>query len=54
MGYGTGDRTKAAESFLIDHRRYTTVVHRSFRALFAEPKTSPIVQTTLRLISGSK
>jgi [glutamine synthetase] adenylyltransferase / [glutamine synthetase]-adenylyl-L-tyrosine phosphorylase len=54
MGYGTGDRTKAAALFLSDHRRYTTVVHRAFRALFAEPKTSPILKTMLRLISGSK
>lgn len=54
MGYGRDDRMKAAELFLVDHRRYTTVVHRAFQSLFSEPKTSPILKTTLRLIRGSK
>ncbi|MBX3304240.1 MAG: hypothetical protein KF693_18665 [Nitrospira sp.] len=51
MGYGTDDRTKAAELFLLDLRRYTTVVHRAFQSLFSEPKTSPVLQATLRAIS---
>lgn len=54
MGYGREDRKKAAALFLSDHRRYTTVVHRAFQSLFSEPKTSPFLKTTLRLISGSK
>lgn len=54
MGYGRDDRMKAAELFLVDHRRYTTVVHRTFQSLFSEPKTSSILKTTLHLISGSK
>jgi glutamate-ammonia-ligase adenylyltransferase len=52
MGYGTGDRTKAAELFLVDHQRYTTVVHRVFQSLFFEPKTSHILQATLRAVEA--
>ncbi|MDH4080390.1 MAG: hypothetical protein OEU68_11285, partial [Nitrospira sp.] len=52
MGYGTGDRTKAAELFLADHQRYTTVVHRAFQSLFSQPKTSHVLQATLRAIKA--
>ena len=52
MGYGTEDRTKAAELFLVDHQRYTTVVHRVFQSLFSEPKTSRVLQATLRAIKA--
>ena len=52
MGYGTEDRTKAAELFLVDHQRYTTVVHRVFQSLFSEPKTSHVLQATLRAIKA--
>ena len=52
MGYGTGDRTKAAELFLVDHQRYTTVVHRVFQSLFSEPKTSHVLQATLTAIKA--
>lgn len=54
MGYGREDRTKAAEQFHTDYHHYTALVHRTFRSFFSEPKTSPILKTTLRLISGSK
>jgi [glutamine synthetase] adenylyltransferase / [glutamine synthetase]-adenylyl-L-tyrosine phosphorylase len=54
MGYGREDRTKAAEQFHADYHHYTALVHRTFRSFFSEPKTSPILKTTLRLISGSK
>jgi glutamate-ammonia-ligase adenylyltransferase len=52
IGYGTGDRTKAAELFLADHQRYTTVVHRAFQSLFSQPKTSHVLQATLRAIKA--
>jgi glutamate-ammonia-ligase adenylyltransferase len=48
MGYGTEDRKKAAELFLVDHQRQTTVVHYTFQSLFWEPKTSPALGTMLR------
>jgi glutamate-ammonia-ligase adenylyltransferase len=52
MGYGTEDRTKAVELFLVDHQRHTTVVHRAFRSLFLEPKSSHVLRATLRAIKG--
>lgn len=52
MGYGTEDRTKSVELFLVDHQRYTTVVHRVFQSLFSEPKTSHVLQATLRAIKA--
>lgn len=54
MGYGTEDRTKAVECFLVDHRRYTTVVHRAFQSLFSEPRTSPALDVTLRAIKAKR
>ena len=52
MGYGADDRTQAAELLLLDHRRYTTVVHRAFQSLFSEPTTSPVLQATLRAVKA--
>jgi [glutamine synthetase] adenylyltransferase / [glutamine synthetase]-adenylyl-L-tyrosine phosphorylase len=50
MGYRVESRTKAAELFHVDHQRHTKVVHRTFRSLFTEPKTSLILKETMRLI----
>ncbi len=54
MGYGTDDRTKAGERFLVDHQRYTTVVHQAFQSLFAEPKTSPALGAALKVIKARR
>ncbi len=54
MGYRAEDRKKAVAPFHADHQRHTTMVHRTFQSLFLEPKSSPVLKTTLRLISGSK
>lgn len=54
MGYGADDRKQAAALFHADHQRHTETVHRTFRSLFVEPRTSPLLQTVLRLMSGSK
>ena len=54
MGYGAQDRMKAATLFHADHQRHTELVHRTFRLLFIEPTTSPILKVILRLIRGSK
>ncbi|MFO0699413.1 MAG: hypothetical protein U0236_09305 [Nitrospira sp.] len=54
MGYSTEDRKKAVEAFHADHQRHTKMVHHTFQSLFMEPMTSPVLKTTLRLISGSK
>jgi glutamate-ammonia-ligase adenylyltransferase len=50
MGYGTEDRKKAAELLQTDHQRHTEMVHRTFRAFFVEPMTSPVFKATLRTI----
>jgi glutamate-ammonia-ligase adenylyltransferase len=54
MGYGTEGRKKAADLFQADHQRHTTAVHRTFRSLFSEPMTSPVLKAMLRLISDSR
>lgn len=54
MGYGRDDRTMAMERFLVDHHRYTTVVHRIFQSLFSEPTTAQVLQTTLRVIKARR
>lgn len=51
MEYMAGDRKKAVEPFHADHQRHMTVVHRTFQSLFSEPKTSPIIKVTLRVIA---
>lgn len=51
MGYGADDRKKAAELFQADHQRHTEMVHRSFRAFFVEPTTSPVFKATLKTIA---
>lgn len=48
MGYGADDRSKAAELFLADHQRHTTVVHRIFQSLFFEPHTSPALRAVVK------
>jgi [glutamine synthetase] adenylyltransferase / [glutamine synthetase]-adenylyl-L-tyrosine phosphorylase len=50
MGYGAEDRKKAVESFHEDHRRHTEIVHRTFQALFLEPKLSPFFKASLKAI----
>ena len=50
MGYGAADRKNAVESFHADHQRHTEMVHRTFQSLFVEPKTSPLLKTTLAMI----
>ncbi len=52
MGYGTGDPKKAAELFLVDYRRHTTVVHRMFLSLFSDPQSSHFLKATLHLAEG--
>jgi len=52
MGYGTDDRKKAAELLLVDHQRYTAIVHRVFQSLFSAPKTSCILQATLKALKA--
>lgn len=47
-GYDTEDREKAAARFRADHQHHTDVVNRTFRSLFYEPKTSPLLKATLR------
>ncbi|MBX3327787.1 MAG: hypothetical protein U0223_19245 [Nitrospira sp.] len=54
MGYGAEDRKKAVESFQADHQRHTELVHRTFQSLVVEPKTSPVLKATLRLVGVSK
>jgi len=54
MGYGAEDRKKAVVSFQAAHQRHTEMVHRTFQSLFVEPKISPVLQETFRLISASK
>lgn len=54
MGYGIEDRKKAVASFQADHQRHTEMVHRTFQSFFVEPKVSPVLQGTLRLIGASK
>lgn len=51
MGYGTENRKKAGELFQADHQRHTEMVHRTFRAFFVEPMTSPVFKATLRTIA---
>jgi [glutamine synthetase] adenylyltransferase / [glutamine synthetase]-adenylyl-L-tyrosine phosphorylase len=51
-GYDGRDRTAAVKKFLADHATHTTVVHRVFRSLFYEPKTSPIFKATLRAVGA--
>jgi glutamate-ammonia-ligase adenylyltransferase len=46
--YDTEDREKAAARFRADHQHHTDVVNRTFRSLFYEPKTSPLLKATLR------
>ncbi|WHZ28531.1 MAG: glutamine synthetase adenylyl-L-tyrosine phosphorylase/glutamate-ammonia-ligase adenylyltransferase [Nitrospira sp.] len=53
MGYGMDDRKKAVESFQADHQRHTETVHRTFRSLFYEPKTSPVLKATLQEMNAS-
>lgn len=53
MGYGAEERKKAAELFHADHQRHTEMVHRTFRAFFAESMTSPVFKATLRLIGAA-
>lgn len=47
-GYDTKDREKGAARFQSDHQRHTDMVNRTFRSLFSEPKTSPLLKATLR------
>ncbi|TKS60894.1 MAG: hypothetical protein EWM72_01016 [Nitrospira sp.] len=47
-GYDTQDREKGAAQFRADHHCHTDMVHRTFRSLFSEPKTSPLLKATLR------
>lgn len=49
-GYDAEDRAKAAAQFRADHERHTALVNRTFRSLFSEPKTSPLLKNTLRSI----
>jgi [glutamine synthetase] adenylyltransferase / [glutamine synthetase]-adenylyl-L-tyrosine phosphorylase len=51
-GYDWADRKKATELFHADHQRHTDVVHRTFTSLFVEPKTSPILKATLRMVGA--
>jgi glutamate-ammonia-ligase adenylyltransferase len=47
-GYDVKDRQKSAAQFHADYQRHTELVNRIFRALFSEPKTSPLLKATLR------
>ena len=51
VGYDSDDRTKGAARFRADHEHHTEIVNRIFRSLFYEPKTSPLLKTTLRAIN---
>jgi glutamate-ammonia-ligase adenylyltransferase len=51
-GYDTEDRTKAAARFRVDHERHTALVNRTFRSLFSEPMTSPLLKNMLRSIKA--
>jgi glutamate-ammonia-ligase adenylyltransferase len=53
MGYDTEDRKMAAELFLVDHRRYTTAVHRMFVSMFYDPETSPFLKAALQVATGN-
>lgn len=53
-GYDPEDRAMGAARFHADHHRYTAVVNRLFRSLFYEPKTSALLQATLRLSRASR
>ncbi len=54
MGYSPEDHRKATELFHADHERHTEVVHRTFRSLFVETETSPLLKAIFRLIRGSR
>ncbi|MGQ0667372.1 MAG: hypothetical protein ACT4O4_10075 [Nitrospiraceae bacterium] len=53
-GYDSEDLTKATERFRADHERHTALVNRTFRALFSEPKTSPLLKATLRAVVAKR
>lgn len=48
-GYEGSDRTAAVKKFLADHATHTAVVHRAFRSLFYESKTSPLLKAAMKL-----
>ena len=54
MGYDTEDRGKGVVQFRADHQQHTELVNRTFRALFHEPKTSPLLTATLRSINARR
>lgn len=54
MGYESDDRAQGATRFSADHARHTDVVHRVFRSLFYEAKTSPLLKATLRLARAGR
>lgn len=47
-GYESGDRVARLKRFQADHATHTSVVHSLFRSFFYEPKTSPLLKSTLR------
>ena len=53
-GYNAEGRTMAAERFRADHERHTELVNRTFRALFYEPKTAPLLKATLRAMTAKR
>ena len=53
VGYSSENRQKAAELFQADHERHTEMVHRTFRSLFVELRTSPLFKATLRLLTAA-
>ena len=51
-GYGQEGRAKGGAQFHADHQRHTELVNRTFRSLFYEPKTSPILKAALRAMAA--
>jgi len=49
LGYSAGNRRKAGQRFLADHRRHRANVHRIFRSLFDVPGRSSFVKAARKL-----
>jgi glutamate-ammonia-ligase adenylyltransferase len=53
LGYDASDRGAAMRTFLADHRRHTSNVHRIFKHLFAVPARSALVKAARALQSAT-
>jgi glutamate-ammonia-ligase adenylyltransferase len=52
MGYFGESRQTAMEQFLADRKRYTAIVHHTFRSLFYHPETSVLLNAVVAAAEG--